>query len=100
MKEKIKAIWEKVPSAIREALKEGSRVVSLGVVSYLLTEGVLDAVLIGLFGTKLDTATKLYISGLLTTALRAVDKWLHEVGKDRELESGDKSVLTAGLTRF
>lgn len=77
-----------------EALKEGGRIFLLALVSYLLTEGILDAV-VAYFGGNLDAMTKAQIIGLATTALRALDKYLHEIGKEL-----DNKTLSGGLTRF
>lgn len=76
------------------ALKEAGRLVLLALVSYLLTEGVLDAV-VGYFGGQLDAVTKLQIMALATTALRTLDKYLHELGK-----GNSNSFLSRGLTQF
>jgi len=78
-----KIVWE----AIKEALRYGL----LGVVSYLLTGGV-DALL---GAVSLDPQTKLLIAGGITAGLRAIDKYLHELGKANNNES-----LVGGLTRF
>jgi hypothetical protein len=80
--------------ALIEAIKEPTRYIGLGIVSYLITEGV--SLLVDLvFGTKVDTTVKLFVIGILTNALRGIDKWLHEVGK-----ATDNANLTLGLTRF
>lgn len=85
--------------AIIEGLKELGRVVILAIVSFALTEGVLDIILVK-FGVVTDPEVRLIIIGFLTSALRAVDKFFHESGKNKEAETGEPSVLTAGLTRF
>lgn len=78
-----------------EALKEGARVVFLALISYLLTEGVAALILDAIVGTKIDPMMKAQITGLLVIGLRALDKYLHEIGKD---SGNDK--LAGGLTRF
>jgi len=78
-----------------EALKEGGRLLLLAVVSYVLTEGLIDLAIEYFIGAKIDLTTKAQLVGLLTTALRAVDKYLHELGKENGSE-----LLSAGLTRF
>lgn len=97
--DKFKKFIAGIPAPITEAIKEGFRVLVLGIVSWLLTGGV-DAILNITIGTKVDPATRLYVSGLLTTGLRAVDKWLHEQGKINEAGSGEVSKMTAGIVRF
>lgn len=77
-----------------EGAKELGRIIGLAIVSYLLTEGVLDAVFMS-FGIKLDPQTKLIVVGLTTTVLKTLDKWLHETGKDMK-----NMFITKGLTRF
>ncbi len=86
-------------AAFIEGLKELGRVVVLAVVSFALTEGVLNTVLLKI-GIVADPEIRLIIIGFLTSALRAVDKFLHEVGKGKEEATGETSKLTAGLTRF
>ena len=83
-----------IPDSIKEALKEGARVVAIGVVSYLLTEGAVLG-LINVTGIQIDQTTKLMVVGFVTTFLRSVDKWLHEEGKDSE-----NKTMSKGLTRF
>lgn len=82
---------------IKEAILEGGRVILLAVVSYLLTEGVIA----GLVGTytpiTVDAGTKIIITGIVTSVLRAVDKALHEKGK----EDNNKGYLgEKGITGF
>jgi len=77
-----------------EGAKELARIIGLAVVSYLLTEGVLDSVLLS-FGIRLDPQTKVIVVGLITTVLKSFDKWLHETGKDMK-----NLFITKGLTRF
>ena len=75
-------------------LKEVGRIILLAVVSWLLTEGVLDVVL-NAFGVDLSPEIKLAIIGISTTVLKGIDRQLHELGK----EFGSDS-LVKGLTRF
>lgn len=79
---------------IIEWLKELGRISALAVVSYLLTAGVIDAILAS-FGIQLDPQIKLIIVGFITTILKSIDKWLHETGKDMK-----NMFITKGLTRF
>ena len=78
-----------------EAIKEGGRLLLLALVSYLLTAGVIDAVIVYFGGAQLDATTKVQLVGLITTGLRALDKYLHELGKEN-----DNQTLLRGLTQF
>ena len=82
-------------SALFEALKELGRIVSLAVISYILTNGVIEAAVIYFTGTSLDPMTRTYIIGILTSALRAIDKWLHEAGK-----AAGEGTLAQSISRF
>lgn len=73
-----------IPENIKLGLLEGGRVVLLAVVSYLLTVGVVDTIIAQTIGGKLDASLTLIITGLITSGLRAVDKFLHERGKDND----------------
>jgi hypothetical protein len=64
--------------ALLEGVKEFIRTGVLASISYLLTEGVLQGILLWLFGTNLDTVQILGLTSFLTTLFRSVDKWLHE----------------------
>jgi hypothetical protein len=81
--------------SIIKALKELGRIAILFIVSLLLTEGVLDGLVSYLTGAKLDTTTKAQIIGLMTTGLKTLDKYLHELGK-----ASDNATLVRGLTQF
>jgi len=82
-----------------EALKEFGRVALLGLVSWLLTEGVIVA-LVNALGGSLDIAARSIITGIITSALKSADKWLHQKGKVEEEATGEENKLTLGLTRF
>lgn len=69
--------------------KEFGRVVVLGAVSYLLTEGVLTGLLDIIFGVKLDISVRLFIVGLVTSILKGIDRQLHDSG-----------VAEKGIVRF
>lgn len=77
-----------------KGLLELGRIIALGIVSYLLTEGVIDAILLA-FDIKLTIEQKLVVTGLVTSILKAVDKWLHEIG-----QATKNLFLTKGITRF
>lgn len=84
-----------IPKPLLESLKEAGRVLLLGFVAWLLTDGVVEGILNWCCGTLFDPATKSTIISILFMVLRTVDKWLHEKGIE---ESND--LLTLGLTRF
>ncbi len=74
-------------AALIEALKEALRVVMISIIPILidgLTRGIVDSRLVAI------TAA--------ITFLRAVDKWLHEWGK--ESEGRLATLAEGGLTRF
>lgn len=77
-----------------ESAKEFSRIVLFAVVSWLLTEGVLDW-LFSIFGGSLDPVSKIQLIGFSTMILRTVDKYMHEKGK----ETGNENLIM-GLSRF
>lgn len=79
-------------------IKELGRLLLLSVVSFLLSEGL--GLIIAIFGGNLSPETKILITGVLTYMLKALDRWLHEIGKETEEITGEKSLLTKGLTRF
>ena len=58
--------------------KETLRVAILAVVSYLLTAGVIDYLLVTFVGNTLSTEMVVLITGLLTSILRGVEKQLHK----------------------
>lgn len=79
-----------------KAFKEFSRLALLGVISYFITDGVEIAVnMIGV-QFKLDPSVKLIISGALTSALKSIDKQLHENEAAKPAE--DQKVGWLGLT--
>lgn len=78
-----------------ESLKELARLVLLATVSWLLTEGAVEWLLVVLFGQEIDPVSKAQIVLLATMVLRSIDKYLHEHGKTTGNESLEK-----GLTRF
>lgn len=71
-------------SSIVEALKELGRVVVLSVIPVLITS---------LENMEIDW--KLVGTIAAIAALRALDKWLHETGKEKA-----NDLMMAGLTRF
>jgi len=82
-------------ASLKEGLKEGARLVALATVSYLLTAGVLDAIVFYFIGSYIDPVIVVQITALLTAILRSADKYMHEAGKASENVS-----LSKGLTRF
>lgn len=86
-----------------EASKEAARLVLMALVSYLLTEGVINSLLTSYFGTYLAPEIRLQFAGVITVVLRSADKWLHEREKAKDPKS--ESVKTGwlglrGLTGF
>lgn len=86
-----------IPENIKQAILEAGRVVLLSIVSYLLTVGVIDTLVATLVGGRLDASLTLIITGLITSGLRAVDKFLHERGKAND---NPGYLGTKGLTGF
>ena len=80
--------------AILEGLKELIRTAVLGLISYLLTGQALQALLTSLFGAKLDPMQIAAVTGVLTSVLKGLDKWLHEkdVESPLDLKGMDKLV--------
>lgn len=75
-----KPTTETVGKSFFEAVKEPLRLVALGIVSWLSTEG-LSFILDWLFGTKLDPVVKAQIITIGTLLLKGVDTFLHQLGK-------------------
>jgi len=61
-----------------EGLKETLRTAVMAVVSYLLTAGVLQALVFAALGEKLTTEWQFIFISLLTALLSGIDKWLHK----------------------
>ena len=78
-----------------EGLKEAGRVALVAIISWLLTEGVINSLLILIFKTKLSPELVLMLTGLITSIVKGWDKDLHLTGK---IEGDD--VKTKGLTQF
>lgn len=84
--------------ALLEAIKEPIRYLVLAVLSWLLTAGVV-AQLVEQLGGSLDVQTRALIVAGLLAVLRGVDKYLHELGKEKST-ARTQSNLVGGLTRF
>lgn len=86
-------LWQKIPEALREAIKEFGRVIVLAIIPILISNLTEDT-----FNWKVVAVTA------ALAGLRFIDKWMHEVGMEREEKSTSKvevvSSLTGGLTRF
>ena len=78
-----------------EGLKEAGRVALVAIISWLLTEGVINSLLMLIFKTKLSPELVLMLTGLITSIVKGWDKDLHLTGK---IEGDD--VKTKGLTQF
>lgn len=86
-----------LPAEVKKAILEGLRVTLLGIVSYLLTDGVIATIVNTYLSIHLDATLTIIITGLITSALRSLDKWLHERGK----ENGNTGFLgQKGITGF
>lgn len=72
-----------------ESLKEMARLLLMGAVTFLLTEGVINNLLITFLGTRMTAEQRLAVDGFILLALRGFDKWLHE-----------SKTAEKGLTRF
>lgn len=79
--------------------KELGRIILLAIISYLLTDGVLKTGLVAL-GYHFTPEQYLIVNGLILSVLKAIDKYLHSLGKSIEYETLQQSNLTNGLTRF
>ncbi|MDD4027018.1 MAG: hypothetical protein PHO75_02400 [Candidatus Shapirobacteria bacterium] len=78
-----------------EGLKEAGRVALVAIISWLLTEGVINSLLVLIFKTKLSPELVLMLTGLFTSIVKGWDKDLHLTGK---IEGDDTK--TKGLTQF
>lgn len=74
---------------LKEALKELGRVVVLAVIPVLIAS---------LENWEIDWKVVAVVGGI--AALRFIDKYLHQLGLQKESGSGEESKLTLGLTRF
>ena len=61
-----------------EIIKEAVRNAILGGLSYLLTEGVINSLILASIGDKLDMQYVITITAVLAWVLRGVEKQLHE----------------------
>lgn len=95
--EALKAFLKKVGTLF----KEFARTALLAVVSYFITDGV--EIFVNMVGVNfnLDNGTKLIISGALTSALKAIDRQIHEnESKKPEDEQKTGWMGLKGLTGF
>lgn len=81
----MKNIINKIPAPIIAAVKEALRLAVIAAVSFLITFGL------NYVANLPETQTTL----VLTFALRGLDKWMHEYGKEN-----DKVQLSKGIVRF
>ena len=71
-------------------LKEAARIILIGIVSYLLTEGVLTPLVEAVtLNFNVDPLLKTQITMVIGLVLKSLDRWLHESGNAEK-----------GLTRF
>lgn len=73
-------------NAIISGIQEWLRIVIIGVSSYLLMEGVLQALLTKFFSTRLDSTQIVFLTGLLLSAVKGVDKWANKRNIDTPLD--------------
>jgi len=85
---------EKLILAAKEAFKEPTRVFVLGIISFFLVEGI-SLLSIMALGANADPNLKAMFIGGLTYGFRALDKYIHEIGKITKNET-----LIKGLTQF
>ena len=78
-----------------EGLKEAGRIALVAIVSWLLTEGVLNSLFVLIFKEKMSSEAILMLTGVMMSILKGWDKDLHLTGK---IEGNDQ--LTKGLTQF
>lgn len=64
-----------------EGLKEAGRIALDGIVSYLLTEGVLNTIVALIFKERLPLEVIVIITGVLMSVLKGLDKDRHLTGK-------------------
>ena len=62
-----------------EGVKEILRTIILSVVSYLLTDGVLNTIMILVIGERLTSAEIIVVTGLFISVLSGIDKYLHKM---------------------
>ena len=80
---------------IVEGLKEGLRIVILSVISYLLTDGVIQMIIELIWGAKMDATQVTLVSGLVLSVLKSIDKWAYKT--DRTLIPLDGSTGITGV---
>lgn len=95
---KISDLFNKIPKPWVEATKEFFRVILLFVSSFILMGGF--DLYLQAYGTGLTPEQILFWSTALTFFAKSIDKGIHEKGKEVEKETGKKSKLTKGITRF
>lgn len=83
-----------------EAIKEPSRYVVIAIVSYLLTDGVLEGLLTYFTGNTLEPQAKLIVISLITAVIRGIDKWLFETQKIKAESTKTDLPNYKGLTGF
>ena len=101
LKEMIIALFKDFLLKTEKAFKEFSRVALLGVISYFITDGV--EILVNMLGVQfsLDQGTKFIISGALTSALKAIDRQIHDNESKKPAEDQKTGWLgLTGLTGF
>jgi hypothetical protein len=93
-------VKEETINPVTEAVKEPLRYIELAVVSFLLTEGILNSLISLIFGARLSPELVLLITGILTSVLRGYDKFLHETAKAEPTKDNQGLLGVKGLTGF
>ena len=65
-------------NSLVEGIKELLRTVIMAAVSYLLTGSIISSIVQWLSGAALDMSAQIIVTGLITSILSGVDKWLHK----------------------
>lgn len=74
-----------------EVLKEIARWGVLGIISFLLTEGVINSIMQLIFGTRLDPQVAALVIGGITSILRKIDEQLHDMPSFMPYGAGNKA---------
>jgi len=79
----------KISEPVKKALMEGLRILAIAVVAGVILVG-------GAYVAEADLSPEwVSVWGVVVLLLKAIDKYLHELGKEKESDS-----LVRGLTRF
>lgn len=79
--------------ALLDYSKETFRLIASALISYLLTEGVINTLVLYFSGTRLTPEMTVIITGAVTTVIKSLDRSLHNVGVTVGDENLTKSIL-------